>query len=560
MDALKRAEKAREAQAEQADARAADDGGSPELSLDPIEELDSAAPDTPATPPAGSGTEDSLELTPDDVKRQIESMEDSSLDKLVGDTGGLELERSQALPAVGAQPDDSLSLEYGDLPLDDTGSTLPSVRAAQRSVQDYFDGTHSMSMSMEEVRDNAVEHGAPASADEPRADAETQGDTTSRRRAQAVIDARVHAPSHTARNIALVLIVLVLIGGVGGGAFLYKDRIMAMLDAQPPLVAQRRPGTSPAVAASNAVRTPALSSAGTTESLAAAEREALLRAAELARAEEATQAQAQADTEARVRAEVEMRVREIADAAAAQARIEAEAEVLRQAAAEQAASAAAMQGVQRAGVLQDTAVVAPAAFQISRRRGPRRVHKNLVRAFDAFQRGDDGQAMKIYQAVLKREPRNRDAMLGAAAISLRAGATDQAAGYYMEVLRRNPRDGAAQAGLIALQDNLDPISGESRVKELLEHSPGDANLYFSLGNLYAEQGRWPEAQQAYFEAYRLDDANPDYAFNLAVSLDQLAQSRPALVYYRRAEELAGEFPATFDPNVARLRAAELAGL
>jgi len=233
-----------------------------------------------------------LELTPDDVKRQIESMEDSSLDKLVGDTGALELEQPQPLPAVGAQPDDSLSLEYGDIPLDETGSTLPSVRAAQRSVQDYFDGTHSMSMSMDEVRDNAVAHGDPASPDEPREDVETQGDTTSRRRAQAVIGARVHAPSHTARNIALVLIVLVLIGGAGGGAFLYKDRIMAMLDAQPPLVAQRRPGPSPAVAANNAVRTPAVSSAGTSESLAAAEREALLRAAELARAEQAAQAQA----------------------------------------------------------------------------------------------------------------------------------------------------------------------------------------------------------------------------------------------------------------------------
>jgi tetratricopeptide (TPR) repeat protein len=495
-----------------------------------------------------------LELTPEDVKRQIESLEDSSLDKLVGDTGGLDLERSQALPAVGSQPGDSLSLEYGDIPLDETGSTLPSVRAAQRSVQDYFDGTHSMSMSMEEVRENAAEHGDPASADEPRADVETQGDTTSRRRAQAVIDAHVHAPSHSARNIALVLIVLALIGGVGGGAFLYKDRIMAMLDAQPSLVAQQRPGTSPAV--SSAARTPAVASAGATESLAAAERDALLRAAESARAEEAARAQATADAEARVRAEVEMRVREIADAAAAQARIEAEAEVQRQAA---SAASAVMQGVQLAGVLDD-ATIAPAAFKITRRRGPRRVHKNLVRAFDAFQRGDDGQAMTIYQAVLKREPRNRDAMLGAAAVSLRAGAVEQAAGYYTAVLRRNPRDGAAQAGLIALQDNLDPVSAESRVKELLEHTPGDANLYFSLGNLYAEQGRWPEAQQSYFEAYRRDDVNPDYAFNLAVSLDQLAQSRPALEYYRRAEQLAGEFPAAFDAKVARLRAAELAGL
>ena len=50
----------------------------------------------------------------------------------------------------------ALSLEYGDVPLEDTASTLPSMRAAQRSVQDYFDGTQSVSMSMEGV-DDAME-------------------------------------------------------------------------------------------------------------------------------------------------------------------------------------------------------------------------------------------------------------------------------------------------------------------------------------------------------------------------------------------------------------------
>ena len=121
------------------------------------------------------------------------------------------------------------------------------------------------------------------------------------------------------------------------------------------------------------------------------------------------------------------------------------------------------------------------------------------------------------------------------------------------------RHGAAQAGLLALQDNVDPVASESRVKESLTRTPHDANLHFALGNLYAEQARWAEAQQSYFEAYRLDNSSPDYAFNLAVSLDRLAQSRPALEFYRRAEELATEFPATFDTAVAQRRAAELAG-
>lgn len=546
MDALKRAEKAREAQAQEAVSRDAKDDVRPtELSLDPMEV---AADDSAAHTTGTMSVEDSLELTPDEVKREIESMEDTSMDAFAGNEAELEL-------AVESLPDDSMSLEYGDVPLDETGSTLPSVRAAQRSVQDYFDGTSSLSMSLQSVRESVEADDESPAADAVQAEREADGGTTSRRRAQAVIDAHTHAPSHTVRNTALVLVALLLIGGVGGGVFLFKDKIMAMLDGQPALVAQQPARPAAAVAAGTDAPAPA------PEALAANEREALLRAAEQARAEEAAREQAQAAAQEKLRAEAEMQARAIADATAAQARIEAAAEEQRRAAQAQIAKAAAAstQAGAAAGSVHSTAS-APSAFKISKRRGVRRVHTDLVRGFEAFQSGDDVQAMQAYRAALQREPRNRDAMLGVAAVSLRTGNLQQAASYYAEVLRRNPRDSAAQAGLIALQENLDPISGESRVKEMLARSPADANLNFSLGNLYAEQGRWPEAQQSYFEAYRLDNANPDYAFNLAVSLDQLSQSKPALEYYRRAEQLAGQSPATFDLAVAQRRAAELAGL
>jgi len=49
---------------------------------------------------------------------------------------------------------------------------------------------------------------------------------------------------------------------------------------------------------------------------------------------------------------------------------------------------------------------------------------------------------------------------------------------------------------------------------------------------------WAQAQQAYFQAYHLEPANPDYAYNLAVGLEHLSQSTLALGFYRRALQLA----------------------
>ena len=74
------------------------------------------------------------------------------------------------------------------------------------------------------------------------------------------------------------------------------------------------------------------------------------------------------------------------------------------------------------------------------------------------------------------------------------------------------------AGLIGLRGGADPVQDESRIKLLLRQEPDAAHLYFALATLYVAQDRWAEAQQAYFDAFRRDAANPDYAFNLAISL------------------------------------------
>lgn len=129
---------------------------------------------------------------------------------------------------------------------------------------------------------------------------------------------------------------------------------------------------------------------------------------------------------------------------------------------------------------------------------------------------------------------------------------------YRRLLQINPRDPHAHAGSIALRNQVvDPVQAESRVKTLLAADPEASVLHFTLGNQFAQQGRWAEAQQAYFKAYAGDPENPDYAFNLAVSLDQLRQPALALEYYRRALALGAKRSANFSADAARARVQQL---
>jgi tetratricopeptide (TPR) repeat protein len=103
----------------------------------------------------------------------------------------------------------------------------------------------------------------------------------------------------------------------------------------------------------------------------------------------------------------------------------------------------------------------------------------------------------------------------------------------------------------------DPQTAESRLKTLLSAQPESAALNFALGNLYARQNRWAEAQQVYFNAVAADGDNPDYLFNLAVSLDHLRQPRLAGQHYRMALEAAARRPAAFDRDRRQKRLGEL---
>jgi tetratricopeptide (TPR) repeat protein len=187
------------------------------------------------------------------------------------------------------------------------------------------------------------------------------------------------------------------------------------------------------------------------------------------------------------------------------------------------------------------------------------VDPRIETAYAEFQAGKLDAARTGYTRVLREDPGHRDALLGLAAIETREQRSEVAEALYQRLLQADPRDAHAQAGLLSLRaGQIDPVAAESRLKSLLSSDPDSGVLHAALGNQYALQGRWPEAQQAYFRAYSAEPDNPDLAYNLAVSLDHLRQAALAAEYYRRAIALGAKRPFSFDTASARQRAEALA--
>ncbi len=184
----------------------------------------------------------------------------------------------------------------------------------------------------------------------------------------------------------------------------------------------------------------------------------------------------------------------------------------------------------------------------------------LEQAYDALQAGQLDIAQRAYQQLLRGDAKSTDALLGLATIAARRGDAGRAHSYYLLALESNPNDPTAQAGVIQTRGQSDPAQSESRLRTALSSQPDSPALLFALGNLYAREQRWGEAQQAYFRAYSTEPDNADFIFNLAVSLDQLHQDRLAAQYYQmalNAAEAPGGSHAGFDRSQVRKRIQEL---
>lgn len=206
---------------------------------------------------------------------------------------------------------------------------------------------------------------------------------------------------------------------------------------------------------------------------------------------------------------------------------------------------------------QSRAQLPTANLSIARRAQTAPIDVLLQRGYRAYQGGNTDDARVAYFEALQIDPRNRDALLGAAAVAFVEGDTALAVGLYQRLLAQDPRDPAAVIGLQALGKQADPTRLESELRNLLQQSPDSAPLHFALGGVYSRQQRWAEAQKSYFNAYSVAPGNPDYLYNLAVSLDNLGKRSAAAGFYRQALQAARGQISSFDQAAALNRLNQL---
>ena len=211
--------------------------------------------------------------------------------------------------------------------------------------------------------------------------------------------------------------------------------------------------------------------------------------------------------------------------------------------------------------LAETLLKAPRAAPAPLRLAPTvdnpRVPSEVAAGYDQLRDGNLPGARRSYVAALTADPANLDAQLGMATVEARLGNRAAAASYYRRALDVDPRNATALAGLATLAENAQPQALEGQLRADVARYPQSAALHFALGNVYAAQSRWNDAQTEFFEAHRLEPASADIAFNLAVSLDHLGQSRLAADFYRRALDAARVQFAQFDTAAVARRLAEL---
>lgn len=569
MDALKRAEKARQAQAEkQAEGKSTSKST---LTLDPIDVEApgaEAATERPSEPPPASpdpGPRSEEPGPPPTEPASSPRPDPSTTHFSLSDEFPATEKVPPPEPAEGRGEEEKLGpfslVRDNELSLEDTGEMLPVVREAEKSLNDYFDEPDSSAASSRGPADTVGDDDSTVLGGR----GARESDTHARRAAQSVFKAKAPAVARYQRNRTLVIALpLLFLGVIGIGLLLFWDQLERTFFGAPPRLVQRLPQETelaPPPESAAAVEASRRAAAAGAASLGqpAARKEPVAKSAQPTRAvsgsvpptaEGAPMSGSESPNAAGPVAGAGVTASTAGNFEALAAKRTPDTSPIPRPAVTRPPVAA---------VGRPFAGAAESGIRISRRTDPDKVHAGINEAYLAFQRGDDATAGALYAEVNRQHPKNRNALLGLGAIAVRGGNYAEAVGYYARLLSVNPRDPIARAAIINLNQRVPAGEGESHVKRLLAEDPEQPFLYFTLGNLYARQGRWLEAQQAYFDAYRMNSDSADFAFNLAVSLDRIGQPATALTYYHRALELAASGVASFERRAVQLRINRLRG-
>lgn len=207
----------------------------------------------------------------------------------------------------------------------------------------------------------------------------------------------------------------------------------------------------------------------------------------------------------------------------------------------------------------DSSIEYPKAVKIKRKKQQDSEFRSLNVAYTAYQNQDFDLAERLYKQILQKNHYNIDALNALGIMAEKKGHKKQARVFFEHVMQLDSNQIFAKQALIRLQNNPIPSNQESYYKSLIDKFPDSAPSYAALANIYSTEKQWLKAQKVYFKAIDITPNNPDYHFNLAITLDHLSKPKIALRYYQKALQLSIKTKPLFSILVLQQRIQQLQG-
>jgi len=164
----------------------------------------------------------------------------------------------------------------------------------------------------------------------------------------------------------------------------------------------------------------------------------------------------------------------------------------------------------------------------------------LTSARQALAQNRNEAALEIFEEMHKAYPRDTRVMMGRAVALQRTGQTDAALAAYEDVLNAQPKNLEALTNMLGLLKNQNPSLALSKLKELREDYPANADINAQLGISYGVSGDYASALKYLDLSDALQPGRSYVTYNRAVVYDKMGNASEAVNLYRQILQMASE--------------------
>ncbi len=160
------------------------------------------------------------------------------------------------------------------------------------------------------------------------------------------------------------------------------------------------------------------------------------------------------------------------------------------------------------------------------------IDSRLTSARTALAQGRIPAALELFEDLRKDYPKDKRILMGRAVSLQKIGQEDEALAAYETVLNADPKNLDALSNMLGLLKSKDSGLAVSRLQELRDAYPYQADITAQLGIAYAANGQYDQGLKYLEMADSLKPGSAYVLYNKAVMLDKMGRRLEAAVLYR----------------------------